>query len=81
MTEAGIDGGLFRDLYVSLGEPLGDGDWSVRLFYRPFVRWLWLGAIFMALGALLAISDSRYRRRSHARESKQAAGLKQGVPA
>ena len=68
-------------MYVSLGEPLGDGDWSVRLFYRPFVRWLWLGAIFMALGALLAISDSRYRRRSQARESKQAAGLKQGVPA
>ncbi len=62
MTEAGIDAGLFQDLYVSLGEPLGDGDWSVRLFYRPFVRWLWLGAIFMALGGLLAVLDKRYRQ-------------------
>ena len=82
MTEAGIDAGLFRDLYVSLGEPLDRGDWSVRLFYRPFVRWLWLGAIFMALGALLAISDSRYRQRSRARSAgAEPAKLKNGVPA
>ena len=62
MTEAGISPGLTRDLYVSLGEPLGDGDWSVRLYYKPFVRWLWLGALFMACGGLLAVTDRRYRQ-------------------
>jgi cytochrome c-type biogenesis protein CcmF len=61
MTEAAIDPGLTRDLYVSLGEPLGNGDWSIRIYYKPFVRWIWLGAIFMALGGLLSISDRRYR--------------------
>ena len=63
MTEAGIDGSLFRDLYISLGEPLDNGDWSIRLYHRPFVRWIWLGAIFMALGGVLAASDRRYRLR------------------
>ncbi len=61
MTEAGIDVGLFRDIYISLGEPLDNGDWSIRLYYRPFVRWIWLGAIFMSLGGLLAALDKRYR--------------------
>ncbi len=61
MTEAAIDPGLLRDVYVSLGEPLGKGDWSLRLYYKPFVRWIWLGAILMALGGLLALSDPRYR--------------------
>lgn len=61
MTEAGIDSGLTRDLYISLGEPLDGGDWSIRIYYRPFVRWIWFGAIFMALGALLAALDKRYR--------------------
>jgi cytochrome c-type biogenesis protein CcmF len=61
MTEAAIDGGLFRDLYVSLGEPLEDGAWIVRVYYKPFVRWLWLGPIMMALGGLLAATDRRYR--------------------
>ena len=62
MTEAAIDAGLTRDLYVSLGEPLGsDGAWSVRLYYKPFIRWIWLGAIFMALGGLLGAMDPRYR--------------------
>ena len=61
MTEAGIDAGLTRDFYVSLGEPLEGGTWSVRLYYKPFVRWIWLGAIFMALGGLLVVSDKRYR--------------------
>lgn len=64
MTEAGIDAGLTRDLYVSLGEPLGDGDWSMRFYHRPFIRWIWLGAIFMALGGLLAAMDKRYRIKS-----------------
>jgi len=62
MTEAGINAGLTRDVYVSLGEALGEsGAWSVRLYYKPFVRWIWLGGIFMTLGGLLAASDRRYR--------------------
>ena len=62
MTEAGIDGGLTRDLYASLGEPLGNtGDWSVRLYHKPFVRWIWLGGLLIALGGVLAVSDRRYR--------------------
>ncbi len=60
MTEAGIRPGMFRDLYVSLGEPLGDtGAWSVRVHVKPFVRWIWLGAIFMAIGGFLAAFDQR----------------------
>ena len=61
MTEAAIDPGIFRDLYVSLGEPLDETAWSVRLYHKPFIRWIWLGAIFMALGGLLAATDRRYR--------------------
>ena len=66
MTEAGIDPGLTRDLYAALGEPLGGGAWSVRLHYKPFVRWIWLGAILMAVGGMLAATDRRYRRRAPA---------------
>ena len=66
MTEAGIDPGFTRDLYAALGEPLGGGAWSVRLHYKPFVRWIWLGAILMAMGGALAASDRRYRRRTAA---------------
>ena len=62
MTEAGIDAGLFRDLYVSLGEPLGNsGSWSVRLYHKPFIRWIWLGCVFMGIGGFLAATDRRYR--------------------
>jgi cytochrome c-type biogenesis protein CcmF len=61
MTEAGIDAGLTRDLYVSMGEPMGNGLWSLRMYHKPFVRWIWLGAIFMALGGVLVIADKRYR--------------------
>jgi cytochrome c-type biogenesis protein CcmF len=62
MTEAGIDGGLFRDLYIAMGERLEDGQsWAIRLQFKPMVRWLWLGAILMAMGGGLAISDKRYR--------------------
>ncbi|MGD8932484.1 MAG: cytochrome c-type biogenesis CcmF C-terminal domain-containing protein, partial [Chromatiales bacterium] len=61
MTEAAIDWGFTRDIYVSLGEPLGNGDWSLRLYYKPYVRWIWFGAVFMALGGILAITDRRYR--------------------
>ena len=61
MTEAAIDAGLFRDLYVSMGEPLADGAWAMRLQVKAFMRWVWLGAIFMSIGGLLAILDKRYR--------------------
>jgi cytochrome c-type biogenesis protein CcmF len=61
MTEAGIDAGLFRDLYVALGEPLEGDSWAVRIQIKPFVRWIWLGALVMAAGGLLAVSDRRYR--------------------
>ena len=63
MTEAAIDVTLFRDLYVSMGEPLDNGAWGMRLQVKPFMRWVWLGAIFMALGGVLAMADKRYRQR------------------
>ncbi len=62
MTEAAIDAGFFRDIYISLGEPIEDGGWAVRVHIKPFVRWIWLGALIMALGGGLAILDRRYQR-------------------
>jgi cytochrome c-type biogenesis protein CcmF len=63
MTEAAIDAGLARDLFIALGEPLDkEGAWAVRIYYKPFIRWIWLGAIIMAVGGLFAASDRRYRR-------------------
>ncbi|EOC1280162.1 heme lyase CcmF/NrfE family subunit [Cronobacter turicensis] len=61
MTEAAIDGGLTRDLYAALGEALDDGSWAVRLYYKPFVRWIWYGGLLMALGGMLCMLDPRYR--------------------
>jgi cytochrome c-type biogenesis protein CcmF len=61
MTEAGIEAGFFRDIYVALGEQLGNDAWAVRLYVKPFVRWIWLGPILMVLGGLLAATDRRYR--------------------
>jgi len=60
-TEASIYPGLFRDIYASLGEPLDNGGWSVRIYYKPFVRWIWFGCFIMAFGGLLALTDRRYR--------------------
>ena len=62
LTEAGIAAGFGRDLFVVLGEPLPDGAWGVRVSYKPLVRWVWLGALLMAIGGTLAIADRRYRR-------------------
>jgi len=67
MTEADIDTGLTRDLYVSLGEPVGDGAWGVRVYHKPFVDWIWGGAFVMALGGFIALSDRRYRGRAAVR--------------
>jgi cytochrome c-type biogenesis protein CcmF len=64
MTEAGIDSGFTRDLYVSLGDPVGEGAWVVRAYHKPFVDWIWGGCFLMALGGVLAVSDRRYRIRS-----------------
>jgi cytochrome c-type biogenesis protein CcmF len=61
MTEAAISPGFLRDLYVSLGEPLEGGAWSVRLYHKPFIDWIWGGCLVMAVGGVLAISDRRYR--------------------
>jgi cytochrome c-type biogenesis protein CcmF len=61
MTEAGIDSGFTRDLFVALGEQLKNGDWSLRIYVKPFINWIWLGTFIMAFGGVLSISDRRYR--------------------
>ncbi|WP_426417040.1 heme lyase CcmF/NrfE family subunit [Aestuariirhabdus sp. LZHN29] len=72
MTEAAIDPGLNRDLYLAMGEELGDGAWAVRIQYKAFVRWIWLGGLLMALGGLIAACDRRYRLREKAAEGRVA---------
>jgi len=61
MTEAGIDSNLFRDLYAALGDPLGENAWSIRLYYKPFIIWIWLGGFFMAIGGCFSIVGKRAR--------------------
>ncbi|TAN05576.1 MAG: c-type cytochrome biogenesis protein CcmF, partial [Rhodanobacteraceae bacterium] len=60
-TEAAIQAGVFRDLYVSLGDPIGDNAWSLRVYDKPFVRWIWGGGVFMMLGGFVVILDKRFR--------------------
>jgi cytochrome c-type biogenesis protein CcmF len=72
MTEAGIHTTLWRDIYVALGDPLGQNSWSMRLYYKPFIVWIWLGGFFMAIGGFLAILSKRYRKRVLATERKQS---------
>ncbi len=82
MTETAIDTGLFRDLYVSLGEPVNGGAWSVRVYYKPFVDWIWGGALLMAMGGGLALSDRRYALAARKqREVIEAARAGQRLPA
>ena len=79
MTEAAIDASLMRDVYVALGEPIAEDSnkWAVRIYVKPLVRWIWLGAIIMALGGLLSMLDSRYRFKK-AKASTQTAANKTG---
>ena len=74
MTEAAIDPGFTRDLYVSLGEPLDQNGraWAVRVYQKPFIRWIWLGAIFMMSGGMLAAANKRYRRKMPAEQAVPA---------
>jgi cytochrome c-type biogenesis protein CcmF len=76
MTEAAIDTGFTRDLYVSLGEPVSDsGAWGVRIYYKPFVDWIWGGAFIMAIGGFLALADRRYRLGRRAAAAARAGAL------
>ncbi|MFI4930876.1 MAG: heme lyase CcmF/NrfE family subunit, partial [Burkholderiales bacterium] len=75
MTEAAIDPGFTRDLYVSLGEPVEGDAWIVRVYFKPFVDWIWGGCLMMALGGLLAASDRRYRATRRATEATDASSL------
>jgi len=79
MTEAAIDVGLTRDLYVSLGEPVEGDAWIVRVYVKPFIDWIWGGCLLMALGGLLAVTDRRYR--SKQRSEQPALGAVAGAKA
>jgi cytochrome c-type biogenesis protein CcmF len=77
MTEAAIDYGATRHLYVALGEPIGPKVWIVRLYYKPFISWIWVGCLMMGFGGLLAAIDRRYRIKARAGSGQAvaAAGL------
>jgi len=75
MTEAAINTGFTRDLYVSLGEPVGGNAWIVRVYFKPFVDWIWCGCLLMALGGGLAASDRRYRATSRERAAAELTTL------
>lgn len=70
MTEADIEPSLFRDLFVALGEPLGNKAWAVRIHYKPFVRWIWFGGVLIAMGGFITVFDRRYRRVKVAKQEK-----------
>jgi cytochrome c-type biogenesis protein CcmF len=81
MTEADMDSGFTRDLYVSLGEPTGDGAWVVRVYHKPFVDWIWAGCFLMAIGGVIAVTDRRYRLRSQQSvDRSQNKGAHQAAP-
>jgi cytochrome c-type biogenesis protein CcmF len=63
MTEASIDSAIFRDLYIALGEPLQGDAWAIRIYIKPFVMWIWVGALFIAMGAVLASLDGRFKKK------------------
>jgi len=78
MTEAAISAGISRDIYVSLGESVGGGAWSVRIHVKPFIRWIWVGCLLMAFGGVLAASDRRYRAVRRREETTADATLVRG---
>ena len=75
MTEADIDPTLFRDLFVALGEPVGDDAWAVRIHYKPFVRWIWFGGLLIALGGFCTVLDRRYRAVKRSRQAAVTLGV------
>ena len=75
-TEAGINNGFTRDVYVTLGDPQSGGGWALRVWIKPFANWIWGGTIIMALGGLMSLSDRRYRVAAGAAKAPRA-----GVPA
>lgn len=72
MTEAGISPAVIHDLYASLGEPLTDGAWSVRIYHKPMVEWIWFGCLMMGFGGILALSDRRYRIKKRSKDEALA---------
>jgi len=78
MSQVALRPGFFRDLYVAMGEDLGDGSWALRVQYKPFVRWLWLGGLLMAFGGVLAVADRRYRRLATAPDPEEKAARPAG---
>jgi len=77
MTEAGIQANWNKDLFIALGDQLGNNTWSVRIQYKPMIRFIWFGALVMALGGLIALSDRRYRSPVAARSKVTAAAAEQ----
>ncbi|HMA98932.1 MAG TPA: cytochrome c-type biogenesis CcmF C-terminal domain-containing protein, partial [Wenzhouxiangella sp.] len=82
MTQVALRPGLFHDLYIALGEPMQDGTgaWSIRVHIKPFVRWIWGGAVLLMIGGLLAASDRRYWKKLR-EEARESAGEGGEVPA
>jgi cytochrome c-type biogenesis protein CcmF len=72
MTEAGISPHIIHDLYASLGEPLEDSAWSIRIYHKPMVEWIWFGCLMMAFGGALALSDKRYRMKKRAKNTARS---------
>src|SRR5262249_30004836 len=79
MTEAAISTGPLRDISVPVGEPVDGGAWSVRIYYKPFVVWIWAGCAIMALGGLLALSDRRYRAAGRREVERDASRMVPGA--
>jgi cytochrome c-type biogenesis protein CcmF len=79
MTEAGIHTTLTRDLFIAMGEPLEDDAWAIRLYFKPFVVWIWGGALIMCIGGVFSIADKRYRIKKIA-EVKSALSPKRTKP-
>ena len=77
-TEAGIDNGFLRDVYLVIGDEQKDGGWAVRTYIKPFANWIWAGSIIMALGGICSLADRRYRIAAGARKRRAPAS---GVPA